>query len=114
MPTALEVTGLLTVLGDSGSLRVEFQDDVIALVLPDLRSALALRRKLPRGARRAWLLRARDLLARTGLELQVWVGGRKVARLAGGTRSGLLAASLGLTPMELTLRSFLPAFRGER
>src|SRR5512135_682081 len=95
------------ILADDDRLRVEFLGDVVALDLPDLRTALALRRKLPRCERRAWLRRAQATLARADLELQVWVGRQQVGRLAAGTRPGRVAAWLGLDPMELKVRPLL-------
>jgi len=108
MAAGLEVFGHLTILADDESrLRVEFRDDVVALKLPDLRTALALRRRLPRPRRRAWLQRLVAESARAGLELQIWIGGRQVGRLAADARPCWIAARLGLDPMELRVRPIL-------
>lgn len=102
MAAGLEVLGHLTILSDDEDrLRVEFRGDIVALELPDLRRALAIRRKIPRLQRRAWLRRVQAALARAGLELQVWIGRRQVGRLAAGSRPGRVATWLGLDPMEL-------------
>ena len=106
----LAVLGHLTILGDdagAGRLSIEFRGGVVALELPDLRTALALRRKIPRAGRRAWLDRLRAALGHAGLEFLVEVGGLRVARLAADTRPGRLAAWLGLDPMEVELRPVL-------
>ena len=106
MTERLEILGRLTILGEKADrFAVEFRGDVVALTIPNVRAALALRRKMSRPRRRAWLLRSQELLTRAGLELQVWIGGRQVARLGAVTRSGRLAAWLGLDPLEFTFRS---------
>jgi len=108
MAAGLEVLGHLTILGDDESrLQVEFRGDVVAIELSNLRAALVLRRTLPRVRRRAWLQRVREELVRAGLELQIWVARRQVARLAEDTRSGWVATWLGLDPLELRVRSVL-------
>ncbi len=108
MTAALDVLGHLTILADGGRpLRVEFLGDVVALEIHDLRAALALRGRMRRPERRAWLLRAQSALGRAGLELHIRVGRRQVGRLAADTRPGRLAAWLGLDPMELKVRPVL-------
>ena len=105
MLAGLEILGHLTILGEDASrLSVEFRGDVVVLTLPDLRAALNLRRTMPRPRRRAWLIGAQAVLARAGLELQVWIGHRQVARLNAGSRPGRVATWLGLDPLELSLR----------
>src|ERR1044071_776756 len=50
------VPGHLTIPADAGRpLRVEFRGDVVALEIPDLRAALALRGRMRRLERRAWI-----------------------------------------------------------
>src|SRR5918998_6484035 len=108
MAAALDVLGHLTIVADGGRpLRVEFRGDVVALEIPDLRAALALRGRMRRSERRAWLRRVQAALGRAGLELQVRVGRRLVGRLAADTRPGRLAAWLGLDPVELKVRPVL-------
>ena len=108
MATALDVLGHLTIVADGGKpLRVEFRGDVVALEIPDLRAALALRGRMRRPERRAWLHRAQGALGRAGLELHIRVGRLQVGRLAAGTRPGRLAAWLGLDPVELKVRPVL-------
>ena len=54
MTAALDVLGHLTILADGGRpLRVEFRGDVVALEIPALRAALALRGRMRRLERRA-------------------------------------------------------------
>ncbi len=108
MAAALDLLGHLTILADGGRpLRVKFLGDVVALEIPDLRAALALRRRMRRPERRAWLRRVQAALGRAGLELHIRVGQRQVGRLAAGTRPGRLAAWLGLDPVELKVRPVL-------
>jgi hypothetical protein len=108
MAAALDVLGHLTILADGGRpLRVEFRGDVVALEIPDLRAALALRGRMRRSERRAWLRRVQAALGLAGLELHIRVGRRQVGRLAAGTRPGRLAAWLGLDPVELKVRPVL-------
>ena len=100
--------GHLTILADGvRPLRVEFRGDVVALEVPDLRAALALRSRMRRPERRAWLRRVRAALGLAGLELHIRVGRRQIGRLAADTRPGRLAAWLGLDPMELKVRPVL-------
>ena len=108
MAAALDVLGHLTIVADGGRpLRVEFRGDVVSLEIPDLRAALALRGRMRRGERRAWLRRVQAALGRAGLELHIRVGRLQVGRLAAGTRPGRLAAWLGLDPVELKVRPVL-------
>jgi hypothetical protein len=108
MAAALDVLGHLTILADGGRpLRVEFRGDVVSLEIPDLRAALALRGRMRRPERRAWLRRVQAALGRAGLELHICVGRRPVGRLAADTRPGRLAAWLGLDPVELKVRPVL-------
>ena len=108
MAAALDVLGHLTILADGGRpLRVEFRGDVVSLEIPDLRAALALRGRMRRPERRAWLRRVQAALGRAGLELHIGVGRRPVGRLAAGTRPGRLATWLGLDPIELRARPVL-------
>jgi hypothetical protein len=102
------VLGHLTIVADGGRpLRVEFRGDVVSLEIPDLRAALALRGRMRRRERRAWLRRVQAALGRAGLELHIRVGRRPVGRLAADTRPGRLAAWLGLDPVELEVRPVL-------
>ncbi len=108
MPPGLDVLGRLTILAEGGRpMRVEFLGEVVSLEIPDLRAALALRGRMRRPERRAWLRRVQAALGRAGLELHIRVGRRQVGRLAAGTRPGRLAAWLGLDPMELKVRAVL-------
>jgi len=108
MTAGLDVLGQLTILADGGTpFRVDFRGDVVALELPDLRTAFGLGGRMRRSERRAWLRRVQSALATAGLELHVRVGRRLVGRLAAGTRPGRLAAWLGLDPMELKVRPVL-------
>ncbi len=110
MAAGLDVLGNLTIHADGGRpIRVEFRGGVAALEIPDLRSALALRGRMRRPERRAWLRRVQVALGLAGLELQVRVGRRLVGRLAADTRPGRLATWLGLDPMELKVRPVLAA-----
>ena len=79
----------------------------MALEIPDLRAALALRGRMRRLERRAWIRRVQAALGRAGLELHIRVGRRQVGRLAADTRPGRLAAWLGLDPIELEVRPVL-------
>jgi hypothetical protein len=108
MGAGLDVLGHLTILADGGRpLRVEFRGDVVALEVSDLRAALALRGRMRRPERRAWLRRFQAALGLAGLELHIRVGRRQIGRLAADTRPGRLAAWLGLDPMELKVRPVL-------
>src|SRR3954447_21560048 len=108
MAAGLDVLGHLTILAEGRlSLDVEFRGDVVALEIPDLRAALALRGRMRRPERRAWLRRVQAALGRAGLELHIRVGRRRVGRLAAGSRPGRLAAWLGLDPVELKVRPVL-------
>ena len=108
MAAALDVLGHLTIVADGGRpLRVEFRGDVVSLEIPDLRAALALRGRMRRPERRAWLRRVQAALGLAGLELHIRVGLRPVGRLAADTRPGRLAAWLGLDPIELKVRPVL-------
>ena len=108
MAAALDVLGHLTIVADGGRpLRVEFRGDVVSLEIPDLRAALALRGRMRRPERRAWLRRVQAALGRAGLELHIRVGRRQVGRLAAGTRPGRFATWLGLDPVELKARPVL-------
>ena len=108
MAAPLDVLGHLTILADGGRpLRVEFRGEVVALEIPDLRAALALRGRMRRPERRAWLRRVQAALGRAGLELHIRVGRRPVGRLAAGTRPGRFAAWLGLDPIDLKVRPVL-------
>src|SRR3954453_347296 len=105
MAAALDVLGHLTILAHGGRpLRVEFLGDVVALEIPDLRATLALRGRMGRSERRAWLRRVQGAVGLGGLELPTRGGRRQVGRLAAGTRPGRLAAWLGLDPVELKVR----------
>ena len=114
MALTLDVDGRLTITAGDAPFQVEFRGDVVALVLPDLRAARTLGRTFTRLERRAWLRSFQALLGRTGLELQVWVGTRQVARLAGVTRTGRLAVWLGLDPLELQVRAVLATLARRR
>ncbi len=103
----LEVVGQLSILADNLPLQVEFKGSVVQIVLADLRTAFELRKSLGRGERRARFLGLQSLLARSGLELQVWVRSRQVGRLSGKCRPGFAAFLLGMDPFELRLRSIL-------
>src|SRR4051812_5755751 len=108
MAAALDVLGHLTILADGGRpLRVEFLGDVVALEIPALPAALALRGRMRRPERRAWLRRVQTALVLAGLELHIRVGRRQVGRLAAGTRPGRLATWLGLDPIGLKVRPVL-------
>src|SRR3954468_7694713 len=108
MAAGLDVLGHLTILADGGRpLPVEGRGDVVALEVPDLRAALALRGRMRRPERRAWLRRVQAALGTAGLELHIRVGRRQIGRLAAGTRPGRLAVWLGLDPVELTARPVL-------
>ena len=110
MAAGLEVIGNLTIVADDESrLNVEFHGNLVVFELPDVRTALALRRRFPRLERLAWLERLRAEATRAGLELQVWVGGRQIGRFAAETRTGWVANRLGLGPIELRVRSVLAA-----
>src|ERR687889_1323506 len=86
---ALDVLGHLTILADGGRpLRVEFRGDVVALEIPDLRAALALRGRMRRLERRAWIRRVQAALGLAGLGLHIRVGRRPVGRLAADTPPG--------------------------
>lgn len=113
MPRGIELVGRLTILVDNDHLiQVDFRGDVVAVVLADLRAVLALRRNLPRPRRRIWLSRAHAELTRARLELQLWIGARQIGRLASDTRSGWIAASLGLGHMELRVLPILAVLAG--
>jgi hypothetical protein len=103
----LEVVGQLAILADDAPLQVEFRGGAIEVVLPDLRTALDLRKRLSRGERRAWARSVQSILARTGLELQVWVRRHQVGRLAATSRRGWLAVWLGVDPLELRTGAIL-------
>ena len=108
MAAALDVLGHLTIVADGGRpLRVELRGDVVSLEIPDLRAALALRGRMRRPERRAWLRRVQAALGRAGLEMHIRVGRRPVGRLAAGSRPGRIAAWLGLDPVELKARPVL-------
>ena len=104
MDPRLELAGGLDIESDAGLLHVAFRGDVVALELPDLKSARRLGRLMRRGPRRAWLRRTDHMLAQAGIVLQVWVASRQVGRLGAGTRPSRLARWLGLDPLELIWR----------
>lgn len=112
---ALDLAGHLSILADGQPLDVEFRGDVVAILLPDLRSARSLWRKLPRTDRRAGMGRLREGLTRSGLGLEVWVGRHRVVRLAAGSRPGRIASWVGLDPAEVGLGALAALFaRGFR
>jgi hypothetical protein len=103
----LEVVGHLSILADDAPLQVEFREGAIEVVLPDLRTALDLRKRFSRGERRAWARSVQSILARTGLELQVWMRRHQVGRLAATSRRRWLAVWLGVDPLELRIGAIL-------
>lgn len=120
LAAGVEVVGQLSILADDAPLHVEFRGGAIEVALPDLRTALNLYKRLSRGDRRAWTRSVQATLARTGLELQVWVRRHQVGRLAATSRQGWLAVWLGVDPLELRIGAILatlvsrdpPAFNG--
>src|SRR5690242_14791405 len=99
VPAILELSGHLAVLAGDEPIAVEFRGAVIEVRFSSLRQAWALRRRLDRPRRRAWLGATREALARADVELQVWVGHRYLGRLAGDSRPTRLAAWLGIDPL---------------
>jgi hypothetical protein len=111
----LDVVGQLSVLADDDTpFSVEFRGGVIAVLLPDFGTARRLRARPAsgKGERRAMIRRIQSILARSGLELQVWVRGRRLGRLTGSSRSTRLASLLGVDPMEIRIRDILAALAG--
>jgi hypothetical protein len=103
----VEVVGHLSILADDVPLHVELEGGAIKVLLPDLRTALGLRKRFSRRQRRAWTRLLQTTLASAGLELQVWVRRREVGRLAGKSRHGWLAALIGVDPLELRIGAIL-------
>ncbi|KAJ3060757.1 hypothetical protein HK102_009370 [Quaeritorhiza haematococci] len=102
----------------NGVIKIRTRDNVdlrgatIDVVLPDLRTALHLRKRFSRDQRRAWASSTRSTMALTGLELRVWVRGRKVGRIAATSKRSRLAAWLGVDPLELRSAAILAALLG--
>lgn len=105
MVDALELSGHLALLAGDDPIEVEFRGDVIEIRFPGIREAWSLRRRLDRPGRRALLRQVQGLLGRADLELQIWVGRRRLGRLAADSRPTRLAAWLGLDPLELDTRA---------
>jgi len=103
----VEIVGQLSILADDEPLEIEFRGSVIVLALPDLTTALRLRRKLSRGERRLWTRRLQSTMAGTGLELQVWIKRRQIGWLAASSRGGWLATCFGVAPIELNIGALL-------
>ena len=103
LAAGIEVVGQLSILADDAPLRVAFKGGVIEVVLPHLRTAIKLRKRLSRDERRTWIRSVQSTLALTGLELQVWVSRHQVGRLAASSQRNWLAAGLGVDPFELNI-----------
>lgn len=104
MAVPLDLAGHLTILAGDLPIAVEFRGAVVEVRLPGLRPALAIGRRLGRARRRAWLRRLQAALGRADVELHIWVGRRRLGRLAGDSRPTRLAAWLGLDPIEIDRR----------
>lgn len=103
----LDIAGHLSILADGDPIDVAFRGSVVILTLPSLRTGLGLRKRLGLAGRREWIDRVQATLASAGLELEIRVRSRQVARLAAGSRRGWLATRLGLAPLELKVRAIL-------
>ena len=111
----LEVVGRLTVTADDTPFEVRFEGSRVVVQIPDLRAANRLRKTATGRDRTARLLALQEFLARAGLELSVLVHGRVVGRLSAASRTGWLAARLGVAPVQLGLLAILAAvFRRSR
>jgi hypothetical protein len=113
LAAGLDVVGRLSILADDAPFLVEFRGGTIEVVLPDLRTALHIRKRFSRGERRAWANSVRSIMARTGLELRVWVKRRQVGRLAATSRQGWLEVLLGVDPLELRIGAILATLLGQ-
>jgi hypothetical protein len=109
----IEVVGQLSILADDTPIQVEFRGRVVAVVLPDIRTAIRLVMRFSRADRRAWMRSIQASLARAGLELQVWVRRRQVGRLTATSRPGWIALRLGVDPMELRTSTILASLVGK-
>lgn len=105
--SALDVVGQLSILADDAPIDVEFRGDTIVVTVPDLATGSRIVRRLPLRDRRAWGNRLAAILARAGLEVQVWVGDRQVAGLKPGASQGLVARWLGVGPLDIRFRAIL-------
>jgi hypothetical protein len=114
LAAGLDVVGHFSILADDAPFQVDFRGATIEVVLPDLRTALNLRKKFSRNDRRAWTNSVRSMMALTGLELRVWVRGRQLGRLAATSKQSLLAVSLGVDPLELRLAAILAILLGRQ
>lgn len=101
----LEVVGRLTVTADDTPFEVRFEGSRIVVQIPDLRAANRLRKTASGRDRTARLLALQTFLARAGLELSLLIHGRVVGRLSAASRTGWIAARLGVAPVQL---GFLP------
>jgi hypothetical protein len=114
LAAGLDVVGRLSVLTDDMPFQVDCQGSTIDVILPDLQTALRLRKRLSRVGRRAWATSLRSTMALSGLELRVWVCGRQVGRIAATSKRGWLAFWLGLDPFELSISALLAALVGRQ
>ncbi|QEH35234.1 hypothetical protein OJF2_37810 [Aquisphaera giovannonii] len=111
MSMPLDLAGHLAILNGGDAVAVEFRGGVIDLRFSGLRQALRLRGRFGRARRRDLLRRLREALGRADVELHVWVGGRRVGRLAGDSRATRLAAWLGVDPLEVGIWGVRPVRR---
>ena len=112
LASRLDVAGQLSVLAGDVPIDVEFRGDVIVVTLPDLRAATRVLQQIPTRDRRAWGRRMVEVLARSGLEVQIWTQGRQIAELKPGQTPGLLARWLGVGPLGLRFRAILASMFG--
>ena len=107
----LEVAGQLSVLADGAPLEVTFRGDGIDVHVPDLVTAMKVRRTLKTARKGDRMRSVQNALARAGLELRFFIGGRRFGRLSSASRRGWLAALLGVAPMEVSAGAFLGSLR---
>ncbi len=108
----LELIGQIDLTIDSVPCLARFEGERIILAVPDVKSALALRSKLPLALET--LRQVEPRLDEAGLELLLEIGGHRVGRLRKGLAPNWLSRRFKLAPFRLEPRGMLAALLSRR
>lgn len=108
----LDVAGQLDLAIDSFTCTAMFKGDVIVLALPDVRTALALRTRLPQAI--PMLRQAQPYLGQAGLQIAIEIAGRRVGQFREGLASNWLSRRLKIDPFRIEARGLLAALLSRR